>query len=346
MLDLHTHILPPPERWPDWAARHGADAVRGWPTIEQHKPCCARLWRDGKVFREINANCWDPTVRLKECDACRVRVQALSTVPVMFGYAAPVAAALDVSRWLNDHIAELCAAYPHRFIGLGTVPLQDPIAAIGELERCVRLGFKGLQIGSHVNRWNLDAPELFPFFQRCAELSAAVFVHPWDMLGSAEMPNYWMPWLVGMPAETCRAVVSILMGGVLDRLPALRICFAHGGGSFPGTIGRIDHGFFARPDLCQTKSKTPPRAFLRDPATGRPARFYVDSLVHDADTLRGLIKLMGAERIALGTDYPFPLGEITPGELIGSMSDLSEPVRARLLEGTGREFLGLRGSVE
>lgn len=293
------------------------------------------------MFREVQSNCWDAAVRLKECDACRVRTQALSTVPVMFGYEAPLAAALDVSRWLNDHIAELCTAYPGRFVGLATVPLQDPLAAITELERCLSIGFRGVQIGSHVNRWNLDAPELFPFFQRCQELGAAVFVHPWGMLGSAEMPAYWMPWLVGMPAETCRAVCSVLMGGVIDRLPRLRICFAHGGGSFPGTIGRIDHGFHARPDLCQTRTKTPPRAFLRDEKSGRPARFYVDSLVHDADTLRFLVRLMGHERIALGTDYPFPLGEITPGELINSMGDLSPEVRGRMLEGTAREFLGL-----
>ena len=161
----------------------------------------------------------------------------------------------------------------------------------------------------------------------------AVFVHPWDVAGRERMGRYWLAWLVGMPAETALAICSLIFGGVLERLPRLRIAFAHGGGAFPGTIGRIDHGFRCRPDLCAVDNPRGPRDYL--------GRFYLDSLVHDADVLRHLVRLVGAERVALGTDYPFPLGEPEPGRLIESLTELSAAVKQRLLAGTALEFLGL-----
>ena len=334
-VDLHTHILP--ERWPNWTARTG---YPGWIRLEHHKPCCARMMRGDHFFREIGHNCWDARERLRECDACGVDVQVLSTVPVMFSYWAKPQDAYDLSRLLNDHIAGVAREHPSRFVGLGTIPLQAPELAVRELERCVReLGMAGVQIGTHVNGDNLDDPKLFPIFQAAADLGAAVFVHPWDMLGKERMGKYWMPWLVGMPAETCLAICSVLFSGLLDRLPALRIAFAHGGGSFPGTIGRLDHGYHARPDLVAVDSPRRPREWLADPATGRPARFWVDSLTHDESCLRSLIKQMGAERVALGSDYPFPLGEACPGQMIEQMADLSEETKALLLGGAAMEFL-------
>ena len=303
--------------------------------IEHHRPGAARLLIDGALFREIPDTCFDPARRLLECDRHGVDVQVLSTVPVMFCYWARAKDTLDLARILNDHIAATVLAHPRRFVGLGTLPMQDPVLAVAELERCVReLGLAGVQIGTHVNAWNLDREELFPIFRRAEELGAAVFVHPWDMMGSERMPKYWLPWLVGMPAELSLAICSLIFGAVLERLPRLRIGFAHGGGAFPGTIGRIEQGFRVRPDLCAVDNRVGPRAYL--------GRFYVDALVHDPEALRTLLRLIGPDKIALGSDYPFPLGEAIPGRMIEMMSDLTSETRDRLLAATALEFLGLR----
>lgn len=288
---------------------------------------------DGRTFREIQDNCWSPERRIEECDRDGVDVQVLSTVPIMFSYWAKPEHALDLARLLNDHVAGVVGEAPTRFVGLGTLPMQAPDLAIAELERCVReLNMPGVQIGSHVNGANLDDPVVFPVLEAAADLGAAVFVHPWDMMAPERMRRYWLSWLVGMPAETALAICSVIFGGVLDRLPGLRLAFAHGGGAFPGTIGRIEHGYDARPDLCRVNDVANPRSYL--------GRFYLDSLVHDVETLRSVVALVGADRVALGTDYPFPLGEVLPGSLIDALTDLPDAARARLRGGTALEFLG------
>ena len=329
LIDIHTHILP--RDWPNLKERYG---YGGFVQLEHNGPGCARMLLDGNCFREVQRNCWDPAVRVAECDDAGVSVQVLSTVPVMFSYRAQPHHAADLSRLLNDDIASVVEERPDRFIGLGTVPLQDTDLAIREMGRCVsELGFPGVEIGSNVNGKNLDEPSLFPFFEAAEALGAAVFVHPWEMAGRERMTRYWLPWLVGMPAETCLAICSMIFAGVFERLPKLRVAFAHGGGSFPGTIGRIAHGFEVRPDLCQTSSTIRPTDYL--------GKFFLDSLVHDERALRGLIDLVGAECIAMGSDYPFPLGEHVPGSLIASM-DLAPDQRELLEHGAALRWLGLK----
>jgi aminocarboxymuconate-semialdehyde decarboxylase len=347
-IDLHTHILP--HDWPDLDAKYG---YGGFVRMEHYRPCCARMMIGDRFFREVGDNVWDPARRIEECDRAGVSLQVLSTVPVMFSYWAKPADGLDLSRRLNDHIADVVRSHPARFAGLGTIPLQDSELAAVELERCVHeLGLRGAEIGTHVDAnphlpnesRNLDDRALDPVWRAAEELGAAIFVHPWDMVGRERMPKYWLPWLVGMPAETSLAICSMIFGGVFERFPKLRVAFAHGGGAFPITIGRIEHGFNVRPDLVAIDNRINPRNYLArvdERGEMRSARFFVDSLVHDPDALRLLRRLFGTERIALGSDYPFPLGEAHPGALVEAMPDFSAEEKRQLLCGSAQQFLGL-----
>ena len=329
-IDIHTHILP--ENIPDFGRKYG---YRGFIHLDHHKPGCARMMMDDKFFREVQANCWDPLVRMGESDLQKVHVQVLSTVPVMFSYWAKALDTLDLSKFLNDHIAGIVHQYPMRYVGLGTLPMQEPELAIKELQRCKEIGLVGVQIGTHINGINLGEPQLFQVFQACEDLGMAVFVHPWDMMAAERMDKYWMRWLVGMPAETTTAITSMIFGGVLERLPKLRIAFAHGGGAFPATIGRIEHGFQVRPDLCAVDNPVNPREYL--------GKFWIDALVHDPAMLQLVVDQMGPSRVAMGTDYPFPLGELQPGQLINSMP-FSDAVKEQLLSGAALEWLGMQRS--
>lgn len=331
-IDVHTHILP--RDIPDWKDRFG---YGGFIKLDHYDPCCARMVRDdGKQFRDIEENCWDPVKRIEEMDEHGITAQVLSTVPVMFSYWAEPHDGVNVAKFLNDHIADIVTEFPLRFVGLGTVPLQDTTLAIAELERCKQIGLSGVQIGTNVNQKNLSEPEFFDFFAACSELGMAVFVHPWEMMGEGDMQKYWLPWLVGMPAEVSRAICSLIFSGTLERLPDMRICFAHGGGSFPATIGRIDHGFDVRPDLCATDNPCGPRKYL--------SQMYFDSLVHEPAMLDYLIRLVGADRVMLGTDYPFPLGELEPGKLIESMQ-YENGIKQDLFSGAALTWLGLDSSA-
>lgn len=302
-IDMHSHILP--AKLPRFADKFGyGDFIY----LEQRPDGRADMIKGKEYFRTIKSNCWDAEERMAEYETHSTQVQVVCTIPVMFSYWAKPADCLELSMFLNDHIAELVAQHPKRYIGLGTVPMQDADTAIKELQRIKELGMPGIQIGSNINDLNLSEEQFFPIFKACQDLDLAIMIHPWNMMGMESMRKYWLPWLVGMPAETSRAACSLIFGGVLERLPDLRVCFSHAGGSFFGTIGRIEHGYNCRPDLVAIDNPINPREYI--------GKFWVDCITHDAKALQFILDHQGSKRVCLGSDYPFPLGDLDIGEFI------------------------------
>ena len=325
-IDIHTHIMP--EKIPNWFEKFGyGDFIH----LDHHKPCCARMMKGDKFFREIESNCWEPKDRIIDMSATDVDIQVLSTIPVLFNYWAKPSEGLETARFLNDHICSCVTNHPDKFIGLGTVPLQDIDLAIKEMERCIKeLKMPGIEIGSNINQLNLSDKKFDPFWEAAQDLNCSIFIHPWEMMGENEMMKYWLPWLVGMPAETARAICSLIFGGVMEKYPNLKFAFAHGGGSFPATVGRVEHGWKVRPDLCAVDNPVNPRDYL--------GKFWVDSLVHDEVSFDVLLKTVGADKICVGSDYPFPLGEQRPGELVESM-DMSVETKQKIMFENAVDFL-------
>ena len=327
-IDIHTHIMP--DKMPNWVQKFGYGEF----IHLEHRNCKACMMKGDKLFREVDDNCFNADVRLKEMDETGVTIQVLSTIPVLFNYWAKPGDGLETSRFLNDHIADTVVKDPKRFIGIGTVPLQDTDLAIREMERCMQeLKMPGLEIGSNINGVNLGDARFFPFYEAAEKLNCALFVHPWEMMGENQMAKYWLPWLVGMPAETSRAICSMIFGGVLEKFPKLKIAFAHGGGSFPITIGRIEHGFNVRPDLVAIDNAINPREYI--------GKFWIDSLVHDEKAMQFIMDVIGENNICLGSDYPFPLGEHYPGKLIRSMN-LSAEIADKLNYKNALDWLSIK----
>jgi aminocarboxymuconate-semialdehyde decarboxylase len=321
VIDIHTHFFP--ETWPE--REH-------WPRIEHTSPGQATILLGDREFRKIDSRCWDPALRIEDMDRDGIDLQVISATPVLFGYSRPAQEAFEYARFFNDAALELCSRGRGRLRALCQVPLQDTDLACEELSRAMRAGHLGVQIGNHVGDRNLDDEGIVTFLQHCAREGAAVLVHPWDMMARERMTSYMTPWTVGMPAETQLGIVSLILSGAFDRIPKdLRVCFAHGGGSFPYLLGRLENAW-RHHETARGKSEFPPSHYLD--------RFFVDSAVFDQRALGYLVEVMGTERIVLGSDYPFPLGEARVGNLVRG-SNLHDVVRQGILARNAQRFLDL-----
>jgi len=326
-IDMHSHIIP--KKMPNWTDKFGYGKFIH---LEHNLDNSANMIQGGNFFRRIEENSWNEKQRITEYEKFNTQVQVVCTIPVLFSYWAKPKDCLELSEFLNDHIAALIQKYPKNYIGLATIPMQDSERAIKELERAKSIGLVGIQIGSNINDENLSEEKFFPIFEACERLGMAVLIHPWQMMGFGSMEKYWLPWLVGMPAETSRAACSMIFGGVLERLPNLRICFSHAGGSFLPTIGRIEHGFNSRPDLVAIDNPINPRDYL--------GKFWVDCITHDIEALKYILKLQGSKRVCLGSDYPFPLGDLEIGKFI-TESNLDKEVITDIFSNSTLEWLNL-----
>jgi aminocarboxymuconate-semialdehyde decarboxylase len=322
VIDVHTHVVP--DGWP-------ALGEPGDPWLRRDSVTEATIMLGDREFRRVTDACWNADTRLADMDADGVDTQVVLPTPVFFGYDREPADGARVAAIFNDLALGIAAQAPDRLIPFCQVPLQDPDAACRELERCVDAGHRGVEIGNHVGDSDLDSAGVQVFLEHCASLGVPVFVHPWDLPSSPRLDRWMQQWLVGMPAETHLSLLGLALSGAFDRLPAdLRIAFAHGGGSFAFWLGRADNAWQERRDLVGADSEHPPSAYAR--------RVYVDSVVFSDAALHLLCEVFGADRILLGSDYPYPLGERPAGAVVRR---LAEPARSVVLEATARDFLRL-----
>ncbi|MCW2734816.1 MAG: aminocarboxymuconate-semialdehyde decarboxylase [Mycobacterium sp.] len=298
VIDLHTHGMP--RRLPAFGRRFAGS----WPELVATGPCSADIMLGERHFRSITDQCWNLERRMADMGTDGVTHQVISPIPITFSYGLDADGVAELSRVQNDWIAEAVRAFPVRFSGLGTVPLQDPDRAAEMVVEIRRdLGLAGVEIGSNVRDVNLDDRALDPFFAACAEHRALVFVHPWQVLGASRLTRYGLAESIGMGAETATAAATLVMGGVLDRHPDLNVVLAHGGGAFLALLPRIER-FWAN---------LPGPAGCVDRPSSYARRFFYDSLVFDPAAVAALIERVGADRVAVGTDYPFAIAERPAG---------------------------------
>lgn len=327
VVDIHSHFYP--DTIPDLSARFGGD----WPGFRHTEPGKGMITLGNKDYRPVYEACWNPALRLEEMDRDGIDIQVMCATPLLFAYDKPAGQALECARLFNDTALEICRPDPGRLKALCQVPLQNIDASCKEVSRAMQAGHIGVQIGNHVGPRNLDDEGLITFLQHCAAERVPVLVHPWDMMAPERMPRYMLQWLVAMPAETQLSILSLILSGAFERLPdTLRICFAHGGGSFAFLLGRVENAWRNR-DIVREDCPHPPSCYTD--------RFYTDSAVFDETSLALLVSVMGEERVMLGSDYPFPLGEQQIGALIKNSNAFSPETKSRLSGGNAVDFFNL-----
>ncbi len=329
MIDIHAHIFPEISR----EQARALDPVQA-PWLKITGRDAGMIMKGDSEFRPVEPVLWDPELRVADMDRLGLDVQVVSATPIMFGYALDPGKVADWAARMNDLTLEYCAGHPDRLKALAQVPLQDTERACREASRAQAAGHVGVQIGNHVGDRDLDDAQLVEFLHHCAVSGIPVLVHPWDMMGGGRRMRRWMlPWLVAMPAETSLGILSLILSGAFERLPrSLKLCFAHGGGAFAFTLGRVDNAWKYR-DIVRQDCPNPPSSYCD--------RFSVDSAVFDPRALRLLVDVMGSERVMLGSDYPYPLGEQRIGALVGETALLDDDEKRRILAGNARAFFNL-----
>ncbi len=297
------------------------------------------------LTREINMNqakvrsakLSDVAVRLRDMDRMGIDVQAVSPAPIQYYYYADADFGLELARGVNDKIAAIAGAHPDRFVGIGTVPLQNAAMATKELVRCVnKLDMRGIEIGTNVNGIDLADKRLGldKFFAKAEELGTVLFLHPMGFTHADRMTDYYFNNIIGNPLESTLAVAHLIFGGVVDRFPKLKFCVAHGGGYMPHAFARMDHGWKVRPDAQTVISKKKPSSYLK--------KFYFDTVTFDAGLLAALVDQMGASHVMLGSDYPFDMGDEDPVGLVERVAQLSDAQRQQILGGNAAKLLKIR----
>ncbi len=261
-------------------------------------------------------------------------IAVLSPVPALFHYELEAELGEEVAKIVNDGIAQWVSEHPDRFMGMATVPLQHPPTAIKEMDRVVnQLGMRALEIGSNVNGENLDEPGFLPFFKKAQDLGVLLFFHPCNDTGEERMGRYHLANFVGHPTETALAIGSLIFGGVLEKLPELKLCFAHAGGSMPSLIGRFDHGYKVRPE-CRSAIPRAPSEYFR--------RLYFDTIAHSEQILLYLIQSVGSDKVLLGSDYPADMSDPQPVATVGNLKQISERDKRRIWGQNAARLLKIR----